>query len=47
MKIEHIRDEIDTQKEVMLEIIEMQGDQLDLSVQILQANCEKLYEFVS
>ena len=40
MKIEHIQNAIDTQKEVMLEIIERQGGQLCFSAQILQANRE-------
>ena len=46
MKIEHIQNAIDIQKEVMLEIIERQGGQLCFSAQILRANREKLYEFV-
>ena len=40
MKIEHIRNAIDTQKHVMLEIIEKQGGQLRFSAQMLQANLE-------
>ena len=40
MKIEHIRNAIDTQKHVMLEIIEKQGGQLRFSAQTLQANLE-------
>ena len=40
MKIEHIQNAIDIQKEVMLEIIERQGGQLCFSAQILRANRE-------
>ena len=47
MKIEHIRNAIDTQKEVMLEIIEKQGGPTTFLSSNTASKSWKLYEFVS